>query len=178
MVAERNGQKLYVPVESAPRSPRLQAADKARPPTEDMMQLDDTRHKVYIYNIDDELSDSEASDDGRLAFLPDIEKHLRANRIPPYILANDAGNLAGMNNQLVLYNLPSSLTIPEEDDSVRRIIEETKARARARQLERQKQKPPQPGSDSNTGGISMSGSAQIPEQMALDDPDAMDIDMS
>lgn len=99
------------------------------------MQLDNTKHKVYIYDLDAELSDSESSDDGRLVFLPDIEKHLRESRIPPSIRANSEGELAG-NSQLVLYNVPSSLTIPEEQDSVRKAIIETRARARAKQDEK------------------------------------------
>jgi hypothetical protein len=140
VLAERNGQKLYVPVEqptssttrassSRPKSP----AQRAQPQDDDIMQLDDTKHKVYIYDLDAELSDSESSDDGRLVFLPDIQKHLRETRIPPSILANSEGELAGMNNQLVLYNVPSSLTVPAEQDSVRKAIIETRARARAKQ---------------------------------------------
>jgi hypothetical protein len=98
------------------------------------MHLDDTKHKVYIYDLDAELSDSESSsDEGKLVFLPDIEKHLRGTRIPPRVLANSEGELAGNNLQLVLYSVPSSLTVPEEQDSVRRAIVETRARARARQ---------------------------------------------
>jgi hypothetical protein len=96
------------------------------------MQLDDSKHKVYIYDLDAELSDSGESDDGKLVFLPDIKKHLRESRIPPSVLANSEGELAG-NNQLVLYNIPSSLTIPEEQDSVRKAIIETRARSRAKQ---------------------------------------------
>lgn len=96
------------------------------------MQLDDSKHKVYIYDLDAELSDSGESDDGKLVFLPDIKKHLRDSRIPPSVLLNAEGELAG-NNQLVLYNIPSSLTIPEDQDSVRKAIIETRARARAKQ---------------------------------------------
>jgi hypothetical protein len=97
------------------------------------MRLDDTKHKVYIYNIDDELSSSDddtASDDGRLVFLPDIEKHLRANRIPPQVLANADGELAGM--QMVLYSDPKSLSVPEEQDGVRKAVLEARQRLRDR----------------------------------------------
>src|ERR1700710_2197839 len=94
-----------------------------------MMQVDDTKHKVYIYDLDAELSDSE-SDDGKLVFLPDIEKHLRESRIPPSILANSEGQLAG-NNQLVLYNIPSSLTVPEAQASVRNAITQSGSQPRA-----------------------------------------------
>jgi hypothetical protein len=116
------------------------APARDKPQEEDIMQLDDTKHKVYIYDLDAELSDSESSsDEGKLVFLPDIEKHLRETRIPPRILANSEGELAGNNLQLVLYNVPSSLTVPEEQDSVRRAIVETRARARARQEQRRLQ---------------------------------------
>ncbi|EHK97391.1 hypothetical protein GLAREA_08061 [Glarea lozoyensis ATCC 20868] len=129
---ERNGQKLYVPVEQPSRSstPKLNAP--THPPAEDVMQLDDSKHKVYIYDLDAELSDSGESDDGKLVFLPDIEKHLRESRIPSSLLASGDGDLAG-NSQLVLYRVPSSLTVPEEQDSVRKAIIETRARARAKQ---------------------------------------------
>jgi hypothetical protein len=196
IVAERNGQKLYVPVEqptasttaaspSRPKSP----AQRAQSKDDDIMQLDDTKHKVYIYDLDAELSDSESSDDGRLVFLPDIQKHLRETRIPPAILANSEGELAGMNNQLVLYNIPSSLTVPAEQDSVRKAIIETRARARAKQ----EQKRNEESRNAQTIAASKNGinardwynemrngfSASVPapqqQDVVDDDPDAMDL---
>lgn len=97
------------------------------------MQLDDSKHKVYIYDLDAELSDGESSsDEGKLVFLPDIAKHLRQqSRIPPRVLANNDGELAGM--QLVLYSEPKSLTVPEAQDSVRKAIVEARARLRNKQ---------------------------------------------
>lgn len=99
------------------------------------MQLDDTKHKVYIYDLDDELSsdDAESDGEGKLVFLPDIEKHLRANRLPLSIpkpmLPNEDGELAG--KQLVLYSDgPSSISVPENQDSVRKAIIEARARLR------------------------------------------------
>ncbi|KAH7319280.1 hypothetical protein BKA65DRAFT_98300 [Rhexocercosporidium sp. MPI-PUGE-AT-0058] len=130
---ERNGEKLYVPVEHpTPNTTKLQSPAQPQLQDDDTMQLDNTKHKVYIYDLDAELSDSESSDDGKLVFLPDIQKHLLETRIPPMVLANSQGELAG-NNQLVLYNIPSSLTVPEEQDSVRKAIIEARARARAAQ---------------------------------------------
>lgn len=133
--AEQNGQKLYVPVENPslaahvlPRQTKASEGLKSTPAIDDdAMRLDDTKHKVYIYNIDDELSESE--DEGKLILLPDIEKHLLNNRIPASVLANSQGELAGQ-NQLVLYSVPSSLSVPEEKDSVRKAIIEARARAR------------------------------------------------
>jgi len=191
---ERNGQKLYVPVEQ-PSSPTASSssrpilpAQQAQPQNDDIMQLDDTKHKVYIYDLDAELSDSESSDDGRLVFLPDIQKHLRDTRIPATILANSDGDLAGLNNQLVLYNVPSSLTIPKEQDSVRKAIIETRARARANQRKRNEESRT---SQTTTTPVLVNGidakewynhmtnshavNGEASPQMIADDPDAMDM---
>ncbi|KAM4058433.1 hypothetical protein HRG_006598 [Hirsutella rhossiliensis] len=144
---EQNGSKLYVPVESptlalgdSSTATRQQPPPPPPPPycsddLDDTMQLDDSKHKVYIYNIDDELASSSSSDgdadDGRLVFLPDIEQHLRENRIPPHVLANSDGELAGM--QMVLYSDPRSLTVPEERDGVHRAILDARRRVREKQ---------------------------------------------
>lgn len=155
------------------------------------MQLDNTANKVYIYNFDDELSDSDSSsDESKLIFLPDIEKRLRNTRIPAIILANKEGELAGRNlhTDLVLYNVPSSLSVPEDRDSVRKAIIETRARAREKQRRDQERartaytdlasgftepKPP-------IGLISVLNNvtpAPGPSMEATEeDPDAMDID--
>jgi hypothetical protein len=117
---------------SSPATLQRRSSRSNEPLDDDGMQLDDSKHKVYIYNIDDELSSSESeAEDGKLVFLPDIEKHLFANRIPPSVLPNSDGELAGM--QLVLYGVPSSLSVPEEKDSVRKAIIESRARIRERQ---------------------------------------------
>ncbi|KAH7269599.1 uncharacterized protein BKA55DRAFT_549061 [Fusarium redolens] len=132
------------------------------------MQLDDSKHKVYIYNMDDELSsDSESDDPGKLVFLPDIEKHLRANRIPPSVLANSEGELAGM--QVVLYSDPKSLTVPEDKDSVRKAIIESRNRTRELQRLEREGKTEAPTIQDTTLNTSIATSTD-------DDPDAMDLD--
>lgn len=155
------------------------------------MQLDNTANKVYIYNIDDELSDSDSSsDESKLIFLPDIEKRLRNTRIPPTVLANSEGELAGRNlhTDLVLYNVPSSLSVPEDRDSVRKAIIETRARAREKQ--RRDQERARTAYTDLTNGvtapkhpvglISVLNNVTPEPVMSMeateDDPDAMDID--
>ncbi|KAL2876704.1 hypothetical protein SGCOL_008070 [Colletotrichum sp. CLE4] len=197
---QKNGQKLYVPVEeptpsssiptpadssSASTSPTTRRRRRDRKPSvdEEVMQLDDSKHKVYIYNIDDELSSSESEpDEGKLVFLPDIEKHLRQTRIPPSILANDEGQLAGM--QVVLYNEPASLTVPRDQDSVRKAIVESRARMRERQrLEREGrgapvQMPPPFVSQRPVDAIIPDPPTPTDMLAPVDyDPDAMDMDM-
>ncbi|KAJ4003239.1 hypothetical protein NW752_012184 [Fusarium irregulare] len=172
---EKSGNKLYVPVEEPTASiPAVPTSSSTAPnvpanlPTPDeTMQLDDSKHKVYIYNIDDELSsDSESDDPGKLVFLPDIEKHLRANRIPPSVLANSEGELAGM--QVVLYSDPKSLTVPEDKDSVRKAIIESRQRAREQQRLEREGKTEVPTIENSTVSNDMAPGA--------DDPDAMDLD--
>jgi hypothetical protein len=146
---EQSGTKLYVPVEaqqphySSPLqnsgTPNGNVAGNRRSSADavsddSMMQLDDSKYKVYIRNLDDELSSESEAEEGNLIFLPDIEKHLRNNRIPAAVLAKPDPDM--LNKQLVLYSVPSSLTVPEEHDSVRKAIIEARARVRARQAER------------------------------------------
>ena len=126
---EKSGSKLYVPVESTRQPendiPPMQPSDEA-------MQVDDSKHKVYIYDLDAELSDeSDAEGEGKLVFLPDIERHLKENRIPPAVLANDDGELAGM--QVVLYSDPKSLSVSEKHDGVRKAILQARHRLREKQ---------------------------------------------
>ncbi|TGO29334.1 hypothetical protein BPAE_0016g00580 [Botrytis paeoniae] len=199
---ERNGQKLYVPVEQPTLSSDLPTASSTfttsdhkpikpkrtqQQDTDDVMQLDDSKHKVYIYDLDDELSDSDASDDGRLIFLPDISKHLRETRIPPHILANKDGQLAGMNNQLILYDtaVPRNHNVPEEQDLVRKAFLEAREKARAKWDEKARLE--ERGVDGTVGEVvqdraytnSMIGGDTDVEDMSVeaieDDPDAMDL---
>lgn len=171
---EQGGSKLYVPVETPASSSSNNSAPAPRATAipDDTMQLDDSKHKVYIYNIDDELSSDSESDDGKLVFLPDIEKHLRATRIPPSILAKPDAEVEGM--EVVLYSDPKSLTVPEGKDSVRKAIIESRRRTREQQrLERESK-----SIDAATTAPSIDN-ASMPSNMTsggYDDADAMDMD--
>lgn len=94
------------------------------------MQLDDTRYKTYIRDLDAELEDVDRDAPDRVVFLPDIEKKL--SKIPHSLLMGQA-NLGG-NNEMVLYTVPTSLSIPEEEDKVRKVIIEARARAQEQQI--------------------------------------------
>ncbi|KAG9623823.1 hypothetical protein KCU64_g20095, partial [Aureobasidium melanogenum] len=115
-----NNDKLYIPVSARPQ---LQTTLTRPPPVEEHMQVDDTKDRVYIHNLDDELADIE-SDEEKLIFLPDIEKKL--NAIPRHILV---GEKKHSHQELVLYNLPPSLSVPIEQDNVRKAILEARERA-------------------------------------------------
>ncbi|KAL7908709.1 hypothetical protein GGI35DRAFT_409611 [Trichoderma velutinum] len=175
--------KLHVKAET----PAIATASSTcpKPPSDETMQVDDSKHKVYIYDMDAELSSDSETDDGKVVFLPDIEKHLRQNRIPRHILANDEGELAGM--QLVLYSDPKSLSVPEEKDSVRRAIIEARHRAREEQKKitkptemRNNDTPPQMASQTYfqvpAVTIPRSDSALAPFFHVDDTCDAMEVD--
>ncbi|KAH7156243.1 hypothetical protein EDB81DRAFT_381991 [Dactylonectria macrodidyma] len=166
---EQGGNKLYVPVET-PSTNNTSASRKTTAVPDDTMQLDDSKHKVYIYNIDDELSSDSESDDGKLVFLPDIEKHLRATRIPPSIMANKEGEAAG--REIVLYSDPKSLTVPEGKDSVRKAIIESRRRTREEQrIKREAQTIDAASPPINNASVASS----VPSGADFD-PDAMDMD--
>lgn len=95
------------------------------------MQVDDTRDRVYIHNLDDELADIE-SDEEKLIFLPDIEKRL--SKIPKHLLQNRRDE-DHEGQELVLYSVPKSLTVDEGHDSVRKAIIESRQRAREKAQE-------------------------------------------
>ena len=96
------------------------------------MQLDDTKDKVYIHNLAAELSEIESDEDKPL-FLPDIEKKL--SKIPRSVLIGR--NPPITSTQMVLYNVPSSLSVPKEHDNVRRAIIDSRTRSMEKQAHEQ-----------------------------------------
>ncbi|KAJ5628363.1 hypothetical protein N7490_010591 [Penicillium lividum] len=86
------------------------------------MLLDDTKHTTYIYNLDHELAEPEPTD--TLVLLPLAARMIS---MPKSVLSSNPAQ----GKELVLYTEPSSLTVPKEQDSVRKAIIESRARARA-----------------------------------------------
>ncbi|KAK4565542.1 hypothetical protein LTR86_004159 [Recurvomyces mirabilis] len=139
----RNGNSnLYIPVSNT--GPSTTGTAIALPPGtvpwehtngDELMNVDDTRDRVYIHDLDAELADIE-SEEEKLIFLPDIEKRL--SRIPHQVLA---GTRSGEDDhhQLVLYSVPKSLTVDEGQDSVRKAIIEARQRARDKAVEEARQ---------------------------------------
>ena len=125
---EQNG-KLYVPVQS---TPPVRQTHSSRHSESESMQLDDTKDRVYIHNLDEELADIE-SEEEKLVFLPDIDKKLAmVGNIPKSVLLGEGHPSTG--HEVVLYSVPSSISVPEDQDKVRKAIIESRARAREKQL--------------------------------------------
>lgn len=87
----------------------------------DTMLLDDTQHTTYIHNLDQELAEV---DTPGLVFAPFAEKVLS---VPHSVLYTKPSG-----TELVLYTEPTSLTVPQDKDHVRKAILESRARARER----------------------------------------------
>ncbi|KAL9623780.1 MAG: hypothetical protein Q9160_002011 [Pyrenula sp. 1 TL-2023] len=90
----------------------------------DRMPVDDTKDKIYIHDIDSELAELEEHQ-SEIAFIPEIEKKLAA--LPTSVLGSHRQD---GNKQMVLYQVPSSISVSEEHDHVRKAIIATRARAR------------------------------------------------
>lgn len=120
--------KLYTPVKQAPSTPRRSRSNAFS----DSMNLDDTRDRIYIHNLDDEISDAD-SEAEKLVFLPDIDKRL--TKIPKSILLGQSQ--PHTRNEVVLYSVPESISIPPEQDVVRKAIIEARERARQKQNQTQ-----------------------------------------
>jgi hypothetical protein len=142
------GARLYIPVPSSadaaavtptsttphPLAPNAPKAKRRRAPrlpaNDDSMQVEDTPHRVYIHDLAAELSDTD-SDSEKPIFLSDIEKHL--SKIPRHVLLGPPPKPTE-HNQVVLYNVPASLSVPEEQDNVRKAIVEARQRIREKQV--------------------------------------------
>lgn len=136
------------------------------------MQLDNTKETIYIYNLDQELSDVE-SEEEKLVFLPDIEKKLA--KIPQSVLTSQSQPVS---SEMILYSVPASLSVPREQDKVRKAIIETRARARDKQVQDAKDLASQNTSASDmTNGVrsDMDYSGHTDWNVMNDDENAMDI---
>ena len=162
LLLEHDGQ-LYIPVQAAPPEPPRMRRSRSNA-FSDSMNLDDTRDRIYIHNLDEELADVE-SDEEKLIFLPDIERRL--NRIPKSVLSTP-DDTSKIGNEVVLYSVPTSISIPEEQDNVRKAIIESRQRAREHALEAEALRL------KNNNNCVTEQSARL-ASASLEDPDAMDM---
>lgn len=94
----------------------------------DPMLLDDTKHTVFIHDIDHEILDDNAQREV-FDFLPGVTENLMT--IPKAFVVDDEP----CSKALVLYREPKSLSIPVSEDFVRRAIVEMWARARGKRTD-------------------------------------------
>jgi hypothetical protein len=130
------------------------------------MPIDETKDRIVIHDLAAEIAEIEAAEP-KTIFLPDIDRKVSA--IPQTLLQNQSGNTN--NTQIVLYEVPSSISVPKEADAVRKAIIAARARAREKQAqELEKEHMAIAISHTDTDATS----AQQESHNMLD-PDAMDI---
>lgn len=100
---------------------------------DDRMYVDDTKDKIYIHDLDSEIARIE-DEEPKGIFLADIDRKISA--IPQQLLQNRTNNA---NTQMVLYRVPSSISVPEGQDHVRKAIIAVRARAREEQARKAKE---------------------------------------
>ncbi|PYH46704.1 uncharacterized protein BP01DRAFT_415135 [Aspergillus saccharolyticus JOP 1030-1] len=89
----------------------------------DQMMLDDTKHTIYIHDMDTELADIENMDN-QVTILSGVVDALSA--VSRMLVTNDKAQC----KELVLYREPTSLTTPAESENVRKALIATRERAR------------------------------------------------
>lgn len=106
------------------------------------MPVDDDPHRIFIDDLDAAIAEIEAEERAakekqqeQAFFLPDdVEKEMSS--VPNHVLkrsATGSGTIELPPSQaLVLYKDPLSLSIPEEDDAVRKAVHEARQRIRDR----------------------------------------------
>jgi hypothetical protein len=150
------------------------------PPVEsDGMEVEDTPNRIYITDLDAEIASLEPSTPNHPIFLPDIEKHLLglpAHVLKPSAEEEEARREKEKSMQLVVYGLPTSISIPEERDNVRRAIEDARRRVRERMPLGGQIEAAVKGTSTNWHG-NWHGNRHDRNQPMSDDPDAMDVEL-
>ncbi|CZT19479.1 uncharacterized protein RCC_05330 [Ramularia collo-cygni] len=169
----------YIPVASTPPSPENRALRSASNNDDSIMQVDETRDRVFVYDLDAELADVDTEERG-LVFLPDIEQYF--SKLPKQVVAHKKDN-DHEGQELVLYRVPKSLTVDEGRDSVRKAILDARQRAREKAAEEARQHdmnarygPDGSAEVTETAHGYTAGYGDAVEQEQSQDPDAMDVD--
>lgn len=111
---------------SLPPTHKRQRKTPHSPAEQERMEVDNV---IYISDLE---SDSD-SDTEQVIFIPEIEKKL--NQIPYQIASRDNNKSTSTSTELVLYSVPSSISVPETKDVVKRAIIESRQRLREKSFE-------------------------------------------
>ena len=139
--------------------------------TSDLMPVDETKDRIYIHDLESELADIDGEESG-VAFLPEIEKKLAA--LPTGVIGESSYNRG---REMVLYQVPSSISVPQEQDHVRKAIIAARARARNKQISEAGSAPAQSHTDPTLSSATSNEDIPLRDREIKGDPeDAMDID--
>ena len=98
---------------------------------DDLMLADDTSDRVWIHDLDREIAEIEAEEErARTTFLSETADAY--SKIPEHLLKQNSHDDPA-NMQLILYQDPTSISVPEEEDAVRKTIIDARRRMREAQ---------------------------------------------
>lgn len=102
---------------------------------DDFMPVDDTSDRIWIHDLDREIAEIEAEEErARMALLSETGDAY--SKIPEHLLKqNMASNENAANMQLILYQEPTSLSLTEEEDAIRKTIIDARRRLREAQVQ-------------------------------------------
>lgn len=120
--------KHYLPVTASDQSSPPAPPAPPQPTNGDYMEVEDTKDRVFIQDLDAELAEIESDEEPRI-FIPEIDKHL--NKLPQALLRGHDPRSQLNDKQLILYHsVPQSVSLTQDEDNVRKAIIESRNRAR------------------------------------------------
>lgn len=105
---------------------------------DDFMPVDETPDRVWVHDLDAEVAEIEAEEarqkyDNGIRFAGQTKDYIK---LPDHLLRpNTAANDPAANMQMILYRDPISISVPEEDDAVRKTILDARRRVREKLAE-------------------------------------------
>lgn len=108
---------------------------------DDMMPVDDTANRIWVNDLNAEIAEIEAAEAQERLLLSEAGKEY--SKIPEHLLRKNPNaftDSAAANMQVILYRDPISISVPEEEDAVRKTITEARQRMRERQAEERERK--------------------------------------
>lgn len=128
--------RAAIPVTS-PSDPQSALLSHARHDEEDFMPIDETADRIWVHDLDAEIAEIEADEarERERIQLSLSEAGSQYAKIPDHLLKlNNQADPPASNMQMVLYRDPISLSVPEENDAVRKTVAEARRRMRENQL--------------------------------------------
>ncbi|KAK5084335.1 hypothetical protein LTR05_005411 [Lithohypha guttulata] len=105
---------------------------------DDFMPVDETSDRVWVHDLDAEVAEIEAEEarqkyDNGICFAGQTEDYIK---LPDHLLRpSTTANDPVANMQMILYRDPISISVPEEDDAVRKTILDARRRVREKLAE-------------------------------------------
>jgi len=141
-VSYRDVTPSNAPSHSAPTSYSHNApySHDAGPHEDDYMPVDDTPDRIWVHDLDAEIAEIEAEEAKERDRVQLSEAGNQYAKIPDHLLKqNSKFDDPASNMQIILYRDPISISVPEEDDAVRKTIVEARKRMRENQTQTEQQ---------------------------------------